>query len=520
VSEGPDLRAPLGALDRARSSVANYYLPLIADTDETVRVGAWLTLLSTRSLPVELYATAVSYAHYGAVKRHAFDFFEDAFAHEFSAQIAATVSPDRDAEDAAIQAELSGDLAAAAAAQRRLYLATGGINALFAETEFTYQVQGPKAAARLAVRNVVINPHEPMGVIRLLQFCTEARELELIEGVVARLTANRLHPFTAAVFTGAARLLRGEAQAALDQLRSVGEVESTPDVRARLLATVSRLTAECLDKLGDYHGAYQAYQDMNLPAGAPPPNTHIFENSVLAAGRLSIPELPSDARSNWSILTGFPRSGTTLLEFALDAHPEIEAFEEPPTRQAVRLFLDRALDPGGDRVATFVEARERYYGEMERRRRKSNAQFFVEKSPMAAADAGFNVRLFPDKRYLFAIRHPYDVVLSCFRQDFAPNMATDNFRSFEDAARLYDFAMTEWFSVFSLDDSRVQYVRYDALATRFEETLRPVLEFIGAGWNPTMLDFADSAEGKAGRTPSYLKVRQGLSIGVQTSWRN
>lgn len=501
--------------------MADYYLPLVNNPDETVRVGAWLTLLSTRELPVSLYADAVPYARYGAVKRYAFDFFEEMFAHEFSAKVAGTAaSSEREAADASMSAELDVDRVGAAAAQRRLYLSTGRIDALFAEAEFTYHAQGPMAAISLAVRNVVINPHEPMGLIRLLQFCTETRRPELIEAVLARLNANGLHPFTSAVFSGAAHLIRGKPQEALDQLRWSVTNPAPPDVAARLRSMVALLTGESLEKLGDFAGSYRAYQDMNLAPGQPPPDTQVFQNTVLAAQRLTIPALPPDERTNWFMLTGFPRSGTTLLEFAIDAHPDIEAFEEPMTRPAIRRYLDRTLGQSADRVAAFVEARERYYGEMLRRRRKTGARIFVDKAPMASADAGFNARLFPEKRYLFAVRHPYDVVLSCFRQDFAANMAMDNFRTFADAVRFYDFTMAQWFAVFSLSDPRVHYVRYDALVTQFEETLRPTLSFLGAAWDPAVTAFAEGATDKASRTPSYIKVRQGLAIGLQTSWRN
>ena len=37
--------------------------------------------------------------------------------------------------------------------------------------------------------------------------------------------------------------------------------------------------------------------------------------------------------------------------------------------------------------------------------------------------------------------------------------------------KLYDFTMTQWFSVTALNDPRVHYVRYDELVTEFEPTV-------------------------------------------------
>ena len=39
-------------------------------------------------------------------------------------------------------------------------------------------------------------------------------------------------------------------------------------------------------------------------------------------------------------------------------------------------------------------------------------------------------------------------------------------------------------------------------------------------WDDAVRDFSKSADNRAAKTPSYQKVRQGLSIGVQSSWRN
>jgi hypothetical protein len=49
---------------------------------------------------------------------------------------------------------------------------------------------------------------------------------------------------------------------------------------------------------------------------------------------------------------------------------------------------------------------------------------------------------------------------------------------------------------------------------------RGVLDFLGVPWSDAVRDFSKTAENRAAKTPSYQKVRQGLSIGIQTQWRN
>ena len=50
--------------------------------------------------------------------------------------------------------------------------------------------------------------------------------------------------------------------------------------------------------------------------------------------------------------------------------------------------------------------------------------------------------------------------------------------------------------------------------------MRGGLAFLGTDWDDDILEFTKASEERKARTPSYQKVRQGLSIGVQTQWRN
>jgi hypothetical protein len=80
--------------------------------------------------------------------------------------------------------------------------------------------------------------------------------------------------------------------------------------------------------------------------------------------------------------------------------------------------------------------------------------------------------------------------------------------------------MSEWFAHHTLDDANVCYVRYDELVTNFEPVTRRVLDFLGVEWNESVRDLSAAADNRPAKPPSYQKVRQGLSIGVQTQRQN
>ena len=103
-------------------------------------------------------------------------------------------------------------------------------------------------------------------------------------------------------------------------------------------------------------------------------------------------------------------------------------------------------------------------------------------------------------------------------------MAMEHFKLFDDACALYDRVMITWFTHFpdskNGGDEHVCLVRYDTLVLDFEAEMRRILAFLGLDWRDEVGEFAAAAEKRKVRTPSYRKVRQGLAIAVQSSWRD
>jgi hypothetical protein len=112
------------------------------------------------------------------------------------------------------------------------------------------------------------------------------------------------------------------------------------------------------------------------------------------------------------------------------------------------------------------------------------------------------------------------VVLSCLRQDFQVNTLTYELTTLESAARCYAATM----ELGRLCEPRLGLewldVRHETLATDFEAETKRICAFLGLSWSDKLSDFAETARGRAVRTPSAVKVREGLTTSGIGRWRD
>lgn len=214
-------------------------------------------------------------------------------------------------------------------------------------------------------------------------------------------------------------------------------------------------------------------------------------------------------------LLGFPRSGTTLLEQVLAAHPRVTTLEEAPTLAAgYAAFLGDAdacaalarIAP--DEAAAWAA---HYWAALGRRGLDVAGRVFVDKQPAGTLYLPLIARLFPEARILFALRDPRDVVLSCFRQAFQMNAMTYAFTDLAETAACYDACMR------LADAARARLplawldARHETLVEDFDAELVRITKFLGLPSDPAMAAFADAARGRTIRTPSAPQVRAGLN---------
>jgi hypothetical protein len=221
-------------------------------------------------------------------------------------------------------------------------------------------------------------------------------------------------------------------------------------------------------------------------------------DSTIALSRMSGP-LQSDTVREWArsfpecdrapvgrvaFLGGHPRSGTTLMEQILGAHPQIAALDEP--HLFPKVFLPEMRKPP-PLSATRLNAIRRLYTEELAREFGPGAagRLLLEKNPSLTAALPMLLRAFPDLRVIIALRDPRDVVLSCYFQNIPLNVANSNFLTLERTARHYANLMDVWLAVRKCEGFAWIETRYEDTVAAPEGEGRRITEFLGLEWDPS-----------------------------------
>ncbi|MBX3505795.1 MAG: sulfotransferase [Parvibaculum sp.] len=327
-------------------------------------------------------------------------------------------------------------------------------------------------------------------------------------------------------------------KALLGELRGRLESVAAAPMRAPDARLVLSELGQICDEMGDYTAAFAHFEAMNRRTSELKSLERVdrgkFIGEVEELSRLMTKENVSRMSALPGIegepgheaapvfLVGFPRSGTTLLDQILDAHPKVQVLEEMPLLNAMR----KGFQGYPKALFTLDEAeratlRDIYFSELRAADADLEGRIVVDKMPLNMVHAGLIARVLPEAKFILALRHPADCVLSCFMQDFVPNGAMLNFLTLEGSARFYDRVFALWEQYRALMPLNVREVRYENLVADLRGEVEPVLNFLGLDWNEAVSDPAAHALQRGTiRTPSYSQVTQPIYASSTERWRH
>ena len=225
-------------------------------------------------------------------------------------------------------------------------------------------------------------------------------------------------------------------------------------------------------------------------------------------------------------LIGFPRSGTTLLDSIFRTHENVEVIEEKPIVKNFLIQLEKKTKNKLNNMKNLSndeikEMRNFYFNERDQYIKNKNAKIIIDKLPLNVVHVGEILRFFPNSKFVFALRHPYDSVLSCFMQQFELNPAMKNFLSIKRSAYLYDLVMKLWKIYLKIFPINFHYIKYEDVVTDFEKTTKKIFKFLNLDWSNKAKDFYKTAKDRIDiSTPSYNQVTSPLYLKSMNRWKN
>jgi tetratricopeptide (TPR) repeat protein len=296
----------------------------------------------------------------------------------------------------------------------------------------------------------------------------------------------------------------------------------------------ANLLGQLLEGLGRYDEAFAAYARMNelmREQNGPRAQERASNYRDLIRNRHQATteewvgrwrtETSKDPRPAPVFLFGFPRSGTTLLDTMLMGHPAIEVLEEEPTlHKAFELFANYDEIPAASDEC-IQEARDAYFEAVKARTPLKPGNLLIDKNPLAINAVPFIRRLFPDAKVILALRHPCDVLLSCYVTNFRMNDGMASFVSLDTGAELYDLSFGYFERLQSLMPTPAHTVMYEKVVADQDRELRALFEFLELDWHDAVLDHQTTALGRGRiKTASYAQVVEPIYQRSAGRWQN
>jgi tetratricopeptide (TPR) repeat protein len=296
------------------------------------------------------------------------------------------------------------------------------------------------------------------------------------------------------------------------------------------------------DAQGDYGGAMEAIENCKRVQRAHerpywtasekihPPLVELSKAVDRETFRRWRAEAANSAPRQVALLTGFPRSGTTLLEQVLDAHSDVVSSEERDFvgREFVHAATSRRSNAqlletlNGFARSEIESHRQRYFAAMEYFLGEPiGGRVHLDKNPAYNLVIPLVLRVFPEIRLVIALRDPRDVVISCYLRYLPLNAVSVRFLDIERTAERYTLDMNAWLKLREIVDVPWCEVRYEDTVADLERQARRALETLDLDWEEQVLNYRERLSGEKHVTsPTYEAVAQPIYTRAVGRWKN
>jgi tetratricopeptide (TPR) repeat protein len=285
-----------------------------------------------------------------------------------------------------------------------------------------------------------------------------------------------------------------------------------------------------LDQMGRYDEAFAAFEEGKRLGRELSGYHYLDQDAAIQLRRLRgfftserLSDLPrAGVRSDVAqpiFILGFPRSGTTLVEQTLSAHPRISAGDELPFVNDITGIMPRMLNSPlgypealaelwmGDQRQGLDNLRDYYLQKVGQMRIiEGEAAWFTDKMPLNETHLGLIALMFPQAPLIHVIRHPLDVMVSAISNLFTHGFYCSS--ALETAAQHYVRVMDLVQHYRSEMTLRYLAIRYEDMVSDQEATVRAMLDFVGEPFDPRCLRFEENR--RYARTASYAQVTEKL----------
>ncbi len=297
----------------------------------------------------------------------------------------------------------------------------------------------------------------------------------------------------------------------------IDKLLSRDDLPDSLRVSSLFLKAKAFDRAGEYAAAWECADIANqLGHVEYDPELHeegvdaLLENWSLE--RMALFPISNCESQVPVFIAGMPRSGTSLIDQIIDAHPRAAGVGELDTIETFALNLARNYVPnlappacfGNLNSASWSRVAHAYIREVQGKAHE-HADRIVNKALGNDKLIGVLAKLFPRTKIIHAIRDPRDVAISCFMGGFNNNVHawTTKVEWVANAWALSERMMRHWKETL---DIPILEVRYEQLVADPQNEIPRIVDFLGLEWHDSCFDFHKSS--RTVRTLSYDQVNR------------